>query len=269
MTKHHDLAIRWNDKKSSLSKLIQAGSVSIHGFPHFFRVGNWVAIVCKGNQIRLLFKARKIEGPKKVKLANGKVGEKGYIIRTDKKTMQELEPSISSPIRGWFALGAFRYFNKTTMKPVLVGPIPSSRDIYIEDHTEKVAGTVFRKHTVGIPGMPHRHPESILVEQYVQWLGEGVRFGHNYIQASHLFVDLFDLTHWQLLEAKIATNRETIRMAIGQLRDYKRFYDRSPTLAVLLPSRPSDSCMDLPTDNHISVIWKNRRGSFNTRKWQS
>lgn len=89
---------------------------------------------------------------------------------------------------------------------------------------------------------PHGHPEATLVNQYAKWLGDKVKFGHNRIREANLYVDLFDITHWQLIEAKVANNRETLRTAIGQLRDYKRFYHRSPTLAVLLGSRPAPDC---------------------------
>jgi hypothetical protein len=121
----------------------------------------------------------------------------------------------------------------------------------------------------GIPGLPRNHPEATLVDQYVSWMGKTTRFGHNYIKEAKLFVDLFDLTHWRLIEAKVTTNREAIRMAIGQLRDYKRFYHgRHPSLAVLLPCRPSPSRIKLLTDNRIAAIWRTSRGSFSTRRWQ-
>lgn len=77
---------------------------------------------------------------------------------------------------------------------------------------------------------------------------------------------LFDLTHWQLIEAKVKTDRETIRLVIGQLMDYKRFYSRTPSLAVLLASKPSASCIKLLTDNGISVIWRNPKRGFSTKR---
>jgi hypothetical protein len=107
------------------------------------------------------------------------------------------------------------------------------------------------------------------VDQYVSWVNEDTRFGHNYLREAKLFVDLFDLTHWQLLEAKAATSREAIRMAIGQLRDYKRYYSgRHPSLAVLLSSHPSVSCIKLLTENRIAAIWRTPGGSFSARRWQ-
>ncbi len=269
MPKHHDLIIRWNNKKSSVNLLMQAGSVSIHGLPKYFRPGKQVAIVSQNNNIQLMFKATAIEGPKRVTLANGDSLAKGYIIRADKKTIQRPKPPIPSPIHGWFAIGQFRYFNAAKMEPVLIDDTFSRPGKYITNISTKISGNVFIIHTKGIPGLPHNNPEAILVDQYVAWMDENTRFGHNHIRVDNLYVDLFDLTHWQLIEAKAVTSREKLRMAIGQLRDYKRYYDRSPSLAVLLPARPTDSCIKLLTDNHIAAIWRNPSGSFSTKRWQS
>jgi hypothetical protein len=259
MPKFYDLAIRWNDRKSSIPRLRKAGGITVFGRPWYLRPGKQVAIVTKGNLIPLMFKVRAIEGLDE---------QNRYFIKGDKSTMDPLPSVLKLPIKGWYAIGAFRYFDAKTMKPVLIGGKFGSRN-YIDKDTAQVRGTVFRKHSVGIPGLPHSHPEAKLVEQYVQWIGEKTRFGHNYIRASRLFVDLFDLTHWQLLEAKVSTSREVVRMAIGQLRDYKRYFHRPPTLAVLLPTRPSVDCIKLLTDNRISVIWGNASGSFSTKRWQN
>jgi len=138
----------------------------------------------------------------------------------------------------------------------------------IADSAGAMASVTFRPHVQGIPGLPHRHPEATLVDQYATWMNGHARFGHNYIREAQLFVDLFDLTHWQLLEAKATISREAVRMALGQLRDYRRYYERRPTLAVLLPSRPSVSCINLLTDNRITAIWRTPGGSFRTKRWQ-
>ena len=267
MIKYHDLAIRWNDRNASIERLMQTGSIAIHGLPRYFEVGKWVAIVSQGNFIQLMFKASAIEGPKKVKLANGDTKEKGYIIKADRRTIRRPK-AIQSPINRWRAIGQFRYFDVNKMKAVQIESFDLSRN-NDRGYIETVSGTEFEVHKNGIPGLPHNNPEAKLVDKYVKWMEGNTRFGHNFIQDAHLFVDLFDLTHWQLIEAKVATNRETIRMAIGQLRDYKRYYNRPPSLAVLLASRPSPDCMYLLTDNRISMIWKNPSGSFSTKRWQS
>lgn len=145
--------------------------------------------------------------------------------------MRQLTRSIPAPIRGWYAIGAFRYFNAAKMRAILVGDHFGSSGEYIEDSTNETSGIVFRPHVQGIPGLPRRHPEAMLVDQYVSWVNEGTRFGHNYVREAKLFVDLFDLTHWQLLEAKAAISREAIRMAIGQLRPWRVSIGRRPTFS--------------------------------------
>ncbi len=271
MPTNYDLAIRWNDRKISVHRLKLVGNIPIHAFPHHFRCpGGMVAIVSRNNDIHLMFKATAINGPQRVMLANGKSSPKGYLIRADKRTMQQPKPLLQAPIRGWRAIGQFRYFNAAKMRTILVGGNNfGSSDEHIDDSTNETSGIVFQAHIQGIPGLPQKHPEAMLVNQYVSWMGEDTRFGHNYIREAKLFVDLFDLTHWKLLEAKVATSRDTIRMAIGQLRDYKRYYHgRHPSLAVLLSSRPSVSCTKLLTDNRIAVIWRTPGGSFSIIRWQ-
>jgi hypothetical protein len=265
---NHDLAIRWSDESSSVRRLQRSGSVPIHAFPRHFRPGGIVAIVSKNNEIRLMFKAVGIDGPQRVTLANGKSWPNGYLIRSAKKTMREPQEPLKAPIKGWYSIGAFRYFNAAKMRAILVGDNFGSGK-YIEELPSGTSGIVFQPHVQGIPGLPHNHPESVLVDQYVSWMREETHFADNYIREAKLRVDLFDLTHWQLLEAKAVNNREAIRMAIGQLRDYKRYYhERHPSLAVLLSSRPAVSCIKLLTDNRIAVIWRTPGGRFSTKRWQ-
>ena len=92
----------------------------------------------------------------------------------------------------------------------------------------------------------------------------------HYLREPQLLVNFFDLTHWRLIEAKADIPRERIRKAIGQLRDYRRFYrGRRPSLAVLLPARPTGSYMKLLTENSTAVIWKTGRRGFRMLPWQS
>jgi hypothetical protein len=175
-----------------------------------------------------------------------------------------------APIKGFHAIGAFRYFNAAQNKAVVVGAKIRSSHEYVEDQIAHGSDFTSLCHVKGIPGVSHRDPEATLVRQYVSSLGEQVKFDRNYIRSAKLYVDLFNLTAWQLIEAKVSTSRESTRMAIGQLRDYKRYYSpRHPSLAVLLSSPPTHECIKLLTDNHINVIWKTARGTFKTIGWQN
>ncbi|GAA2368232.1 restriction endonuclease [Streptomyces sparsogenes] len=72
-----------------------------------------------------------------------------------------------------------------------------------------------------------------------------------------LFTDLHDTTDNVLIEAKGSVTREAVRMAIGQLYDYRRYIKPTPSLAVLLPSRPREDLIELCNLSGASVIWRN------------
>lgn len=238
--------------------------------PKFLRCpGGVVTIVGKNNQVLLLFKATAIVGPTKVTLANGKSTQHGYIIRADIKTVRRpTKPSIA-PFKDWHALGAFRYFDFAKMRAVVTGVRLEYSGAYVDDEQCGAIAFTFHPLAKGVPGLNQNDPEAKLVAEYVAWMGATARFSRNYIREAKLFVDLFDRTHWQLIEAKVSTSRESMRMAIGRLRDYRRFYPaRHPSLAVFLASQPKADCVRLLTDNRIAVIWKASRGGFRAKKWQ-
>jgi len=75
-------------------------------------------------------------------------------------------------------------------------------------------------------------------------------------EARPLFTDLYDATTGALVEAKGTVERNSIRMAIGQLADYKRFVeDGHPRyLAVLVPSQPRPDLCELLDSQGIELI---------------
>ncbi len=75
-------------------------------------------------------------------------------------------------------------------------------------------------------------------------------------EAKPLFTDLIDRTSGTLYEAKGTVERGAIRMAIGQLLDYRRFIEPSPRLAVLLPSEPRADLAALLRSVNIDVVWR-------------
>jgi len=76
-------------------------------------------------------------------------------------------------------------------------------------------------------------------------------------EARPLFTDLYDATTGTLVEAKGTVERNSIRMAIGQLADYKRFVeDGDPQhLAILLPSQPRRDLQELLASQGIELIY--------------
>lgn len=88
--------------------------------------------------------------------------------------------------------------------------------------------------------------------------------------ASHpLYSDIFNKSRLQLIEAKASTERNDIRMAIGQLADYARLIPGAPRRAVLLEAKPHPDLLELLDSQGIGAIWRagsaftdNARGEF-------
>ena len=55
-----------------------------------------------------------------------------------------------------------------------------------------------------------------------------------------------------------SSKRSDIRMAIGQLLDYKRHHNPKPeNLAILLPAQPRQDLVDLIFSQNIEIIFEN------------
>lgn len=76
-------------------------------------------------------------------------------------------------------------------------------------------------------------------------------------EARPLFTDLYDSTTGALYEAKGTVERNAIRMAIGQLADYKRFIDGGGPkhLVLLAPSRPRPDLVELLASQGIELVY--------------
>ena len=103
---------------------------------------------------------------------------------------------------------------------------------------------------------PNREPyeaerrEAKLVQQFTQFMvAQGYTVDRLKItpvgETKPLFTDLYVKELRLLLEAKGSTDRIAIRMAIGQLTDYRRFAKSGARCAVLLPSRPREDLVEL------------------------
>ncbi|WP_371678352.1 hypothetical protein [Streptomyces sp. NBC_01276] len=74
--------------------------------------------------------------------------------------------------------------------------------------------------------------------------------------------DLYDVTEHVLYEAKGQTTRDNVRMAIGQLLDYRRHLPQTQGLrvAVLLPSEPSKDIQDLLAELNVALVYQTDDG---------
>jgi hypothetical protein len=63
-----------------------------------------------------------------------------------------------------------------------------------------------------------------------------------------------------LFEAKATAARESVRMAVGQLLDYRRYVTPEPSLAMLLPSAIPWDMLELVDSLGIGVVWRDEVG---------
>ncbi|MFD9140429.1 hypothetical protein ACIF6H_11465 [Streptomyces microflavus] len=109
--------------------------------------------------------------------------------------------------------------------------------------------------------------EGLLVEAFKKHLAAA---GHSHKtfqitlagEIGALTPDLYDVTDHALYEAKGLTTRANIRMAIGQLADYRRHVpgDTVPRGAVLLPSEPSPDLKDLLAAESVALVYQTEDG---------
>jgi hypothetical protein len=96
-------------------------------------------------------------------------------------------------------------------------------------------------------------------EAYLKSLGHQI-WRHKFRPSKEgrpILTDLFDGTTGTLIEAKGTVERNAIRMAIGQLADYRRFIesDELHHLAVLVPREPREDLCDLLGSQGIEYIY--------------
>ena len=80
-----------------------------------------------------------------------------------------------------------------------------------------------------------------------------------------LVCDLVDETDFVLHEAKGDVRRSSVRMAIGQLLDYRRFEPASTSLAVLLPRQPAQDIIRLIGSVPAVAVWRTKDGFKSTQ----
>ena len=116
------------------------------------------------------------------------------------------------------------------------------------------------------------HKEKKLVNRYKKYLEKNnlgtLKKSKIFIPAENvnLETDGWIVESRTLLEAKAHSNREYIRMAIGQLLDYKRHHDPIPSkLAILLPELPNDDLVDLLFTQSIDIVYE-KDDKFHVKK---
>jgi hypothetical protein len=73
--------------------------------------------------------------------------------------------------------------------------------------------------------------------------------------------DLFDETALVLYEAKSNTLRASLRIAVGQLLDYRRFEPASDLgMVVLVPRSPSEDSLAFLKSVNVGAVWETAAG---------
>jgi hypothetical protein len=103
------------------------------------------------------------------------------------------------------------------------------------------------------------------VADFVQWSRrEGREFKRLKIvpkgEGIPIFSDLYCKDDKLLVEAKGSVSRDAIRMAIGQIYDYRRFADVGTSLAILLPEIPRPDLIELIRSAGITTIYRSNSG---------
>lgn len=74
-------------------------------------------------------------------------------------------------------------------------------------------------------------------------------------ESRNLRADLFVANPRVLIEAKSSAARESLRLALGQLLDYRRWIDPPPRLAVLIPSPAPSDMVVLLKEFQVGAAW--------------
>jgi 5-methylcytosine-specific restriction protein A len=162
-----------------------------------------------------------------------------YISVAEKTEVIELHPGLPSP--------AAKESSSRLMEP--------------EKHT---ASVIVR---TGTSPVTVSRRESDLVQRYIEFLklrGKQVkRLGLTIKDLPGIFpTDLFEVGARVLYEAKGVADRNSIRLAIGQLFDYRRHVKPEPkALAILLPEAPNEDLRNLIESVGISLVYEDN-GEF-------
>ena len=262
-TEGDDLLIVWNDRDRLPRLLRAAGGIPVHGHPHALRCPGGKVAVMQADRVALVFNVARIRGPENVRLANGSRRENGYVLVARRGSIRPPTGDEADRFAGFPTEieGRFGYIDYKTGERTFVGPpppIPPHRPA--RRRPPKIHHLPFHG---GIHGLPRNHPEARLVDAYVEWVNEEGRFGQDYLPGPKFYTDLFDRRYRRLIEAKASADRKDLRMAVGQLLDYKVFYPkRKPGLGILVPQKPTPSALKFLWTYRIAAIWETPTGRF-------
>ena len=151
------------------------------------------------------------------------------------------------------------------------GGEPSSMIVRLDEparpHVVEVEAQHVEQFQVSVPSRDTEatRREQSLVLKYVDHLRD---LGHKVTRHRYplhgftpaLVCDLVDETERVLYEAKGDVRRTSVRMAVGQLLDYRRFEPASMSLAILLPREPAQDLIELIRSVPATAVWLTKDG---------
>lgn len=150
------------------------------------------------------------------------------------------------------------------------GTAPSAADVPTSLLVPREVNSTFFYETAARAPSKSDKVENGLVEAYSKWLGGSPERLMRWAiriegESGRLLTDIFDTETNVLYEAKGSSGRSWIRLAVGQLLDYRRNIPmENLTTAVLLPSEPSVDLKNYLKDLGIGLAFRQTTGSFRT-----
>ena len=137
---------------------------------------------------------------------------------------------------------------------------PSMRDVGMEQqHSE-----TFMVNPSGKPRSAERAEHKLVLRYQEYMAAKGIAVVRKEYQpkgeVQPIYSDAWVEYRNALIEAKNSDSRNAIRLAIGQLYDYRRFHQAPIQLAVLLHNEPTGDRLDLLRSAGVEAIWEHGPG---------
>lgn len=258
-----DVVMTWPAGSRRIAEIIRTGRCPSYRTPHQAKNRSRVALVDPSGNVMALFRLAGIDRNQKILGADGKVYDKGCILRAVKGTARRPAGNDHRWLKPPRWVGAFRYFDDQSGNSVWYGDAGPGGDEAFDDGPSSPNRLTLTPYWSDNTGKSISRQEALLVEQYAKWLGgRPDRFLAGRIPNADVRIDLFIRGVRLLVEAKARVDRNELRMAVGQLYDYRRYFIRLPRLAVLLPERPNPDLLELLVSRKIGCIWQTPKGRF-------
>ncbi len=259
------IAICWPKDSKRIPTIAASGRIPLHCRPLQAAIpGSRVVLVAPDGDVQLTCVVVRMNGPQRVRVATGAFRDNGYELVAKRGTIRTPRTGIIKQLSfRWRAIGQLRYFDQRTFRPIMIGG-PKPGGTFLSNTGSEGGDEIlrFKPFTGGVPGLDRDHPESRLVQRYVDWIGSRDHFLHAQALADGGYTDIFNTTRWTLFEAKASSNDRRVREGFGQLYDYRRSFLRSPSLAILLPERPRKRLRAFLTHFGVAAVWELSSGRF-------